>query len=113
MVVIIKTYNGGGNYVTRIDNFNEYYSKKFSLHQNYPNPFNPKTKINYQLAITNYVKLKVYNVLGKEVATLVNQKQNAGSYSVEFNGTNYPSGIYYYKLESGNFSEVRKMILLK
>jgi flagellar hook assembly protein FlgD len=61
----------------------------------------------------NDVSLKIYDNLGKEVAMLVNEKQNEGSYSVEFYGTNYPSGIYYYKLEAGDFSEVRKMILLK
>jgi hypothetical protein len=85
----------------------------FYLNQNYPNPFNPKTIINFQLSIFNYVTLKVFDALGRQVATLVNEKLSLGSYDVEFNGANYPSGIYYYKLEAGDFSEVKKMILLK
>ncbi len=91
----------------------------YNLFQNYPNPFNPKTIINYQCLMFNYVSLKVYDALGKEVATLVNEKQSAGNYSVEFDGSNYPSGIYFYRLvidsyvETENFSETRRMILLK
>ncbi len=86
---------------------------KIALFQNYPNPFNPKTIINYQLPKTNYVYMKVYNVLGNEVATLVNEKQNAGSYTVEFDGSNLSSGIYFYKLEAEGFTETKRMILLK
>ncbi len=85
----------------------------YRLEQNYPNPFNPKTIINYELGITNFVTLKIYDVLGNEVATLINEKQNSGSYSVNFDGANLPSGIYFYKLDAGNFSEVKKMTLLK
>jgi len=93
----------------------------FQLHQNYPNPFNPVTFINYELPITNYVSLKVFDILGNEVAILVNEKQNAGSYSVDFDGTNFSSGIYFYELNvddpstsSGQvFSEVKRMVLLK
>ena len=89
--------------------------EKFSLSQNYPNPFNPTTIINYQLPITNYVSLKVYNVLGNEIATLVSEKQNAGSYNYQFSTVNYqlPSGIYFYKLEAGDFVETKRMVLLK
>jgi len=86
---------------------------EFKLNQNYPNPFNPGTIINYSIPTTQYAILKVYDVLGNEVATLVNEKQNAGSYSIEFDASNYPSGIYYYKLEAGDFSKVRMMILVK
>lgn len=85
----------------------------FSLEQNYPNPFNPKTIINYQLPMSNYVKLVVYDVMGREIASLVNQKQNAGSYKVEWDASNYPSGIYYYRLTYEDQSLTRKMILLK
>jgi hypothetical protein len=85
----------------------------FSLSQNYPNPFNPATKINYELRVTNYVKLNVYDALGNEIVNLVNQKQNAGSYEVEFNAENLPSGVYFYKLESGVNSITKKMFLLK
>ncbi|MDQ3019324.1 MAG: T9SS type A sorting domain-containing protein [Bacteroidota bacterium] len=92
---------------------------KFKLEQNYPNPFNPSTVISYSLRIYGFVSLKVYDALGKEVTTLVNQKQSPGTYEVEFNarlhgqGSDLSSGVYYYKIESENFSEVRKMILLK
>jgi len=87
--------------------------KEYILEQNYPNPFNPKTIINYELPITNYVLIKVYDVLGNEVSTLVNEKQNAGSYEVEFDGSNFASGVYYYKLTSDGFAETKKMLLTK
>lgn len=99
-------------------------AESFQLFQNFPNPFNPKTIISYtigtsQLAVGNNVSLIVYDMLGKEVSTLVNQKQNAGTYSVSFNGTNLPSGIYFYKLEILNdrsqkvFTDTKKMIVVK
>ncbi len=92
--------------------------KNFSLSQNYPNPFNPKTIINYSIpsnvrSQTSDVKLLIYNSLGKHIATLVNEKQYPGSYSVEFNGEGLPSGIYFYKLEADNFVETKRMVLLK
>ncbi len=87
--------------------------KEYTLGQNYPNPFNPKTIISYQLMTGSYTVLKVFDILGKEVAVLVNQKQNAGSYNVDWDASNYPSGVYFYKLESGNFSLTKKMILIK
>jgi hypothetical protein len=86
---------------------------EFRLVQNYPNPFNPSTTINYELSVANYVELNVYNLLGQKVVTLVNEKQAAGSYQVKWNASHYPSGIYYYKLEAGELSEVKKMILLR
>jgi hypothetical protein len=85
----------------------------FNLKQNYPNPFNPTTKINYELRVTNYVSVIVYDVLGNEIRSLINKKQTAGSYEVEFDGSDLPSGIYYYKLTSGNYSFTRKMMLIK
>ena len=88
----------------------------YKLFQNYPNPFNPKTVINYELQITGYdfVNLKVFDVLGNEVATLVNEKQNSGSYTVDFDGSNFPSGMYYYKMEvNGILKDVKRMVLLK
>jgi hypothetical protein len=87
--------------------------KAFFLSQNYPNPFNPTTKINYELPITNYVNLSVYNLLGQKVVILVDEKQNAGSYQVEWDGSGYASGIYYYKIKAGDFQDVKKMILLR
>ncbi|MDI6803782.1 MAG: fibronectin type III domain-containing protein [Bacteroidota bacterium] len=85
----------------------------YALMQNYPNPFNPLTIVNYQLPIDNYVTLKVYDILGKEVAIVVDKFQETGSYSVEFDAKNLSGGMYYYKLQAGTYSEIRKMILLK
>jgi len=87
--------------------------EKFYLSQNYPNPFNPKTIIHYQLPINNYVKLTIFDALGREIGTLVNEKQSAGSYNVEWDGTNYSSGLYFYKIECDGFTDVKKMILIK
>ena len=86
---------------------------KFYLDQNYPNPFNPKTIINYQCSMFNFVSLKVYDVLGHEVAVLVNEKQGPGSYEVEFDGSSFASGIYFYQLNSGDFVSTKKMNLVK
>jgi hypothetical protein len=86
---------------------------KFSLEQNYPNPFNPSTKISYRLPENNFVTLKVYDVLGNEITTLVNEEKSAGNYEVNFNAASLSSGIYSYKLTAGNSSEAKKMILMK
>jgi sugar lactone lactonase YvrE len=86
---------------------------KYSLSQNYPNPFNPETIINYQLPARNNVSLKVYDLLGREVAELVNGEKSAGVYSVKFNGRNLSSGVYFYRIQAGNFSETKKLLLLK
>ncbi len=107
---VFKTTTGGLTYITQTSTN---IPKLFSLSQNYPNPFNPSTKINYELPITNNVSLKVYDALGNEIETLVNEKQNAGSYSVDFNAASLPSGIYFYKLVTEKFSETKKMILVK
>ena len=85
----------------------------FILWNAYPNPFNPTTKIKYTIPEMSFLTLKVYDVLGNEVAILVNEEKPAGSYEVEFDGKNLTSGIYFYKLQAGNFVETRKMILLK
>ena len=87
--------------------------EQFSLEQNYPNPFNPSTTINFSIPASGFVTLKVFNVLGSEVATLVNEQKEPGSYQVEFDSNNYSAGIYFYNLQAGNFIETRKMILLK
>ncbi|MEO6694909.1 MAG: T9SS type A sorting domain-containing protein, partial [Ignavibacteria bacterium] len=86
---------------------------EFSLSQNYPNPFNPTTKINYEVPFANQVILKVYDLLGKEVMTLVNDKQPAGRYEVQFDGTALSSGAYFYRLEAGDFKSIKRMILIK
>jgi len=83
------------------------------LKQNFPNPFNPTTIIKFAIPTSGLVTLKVYNVLGKEVATLVNEVKVAGEYSADFNASNLTTGVYFYKLTSGNFSEVKKMMLVK
>ncbi len=87
--------------------------ERFTLSQNYPNPFNPVTKINYQIPSGSFVSLKVYDIAGNEVASLVNQDIAAGSYSIEFNASDLSSGVYYYKMTAGNFSDVKKLIVLK
>jgi hypothetical protein len=85
----------------------------FALKQNYPNPFNPTTTIDFRIADVRFVSLKVYNVLGNEVATLVNEEKPAGNYTVTFNASSLSSGTYFYKLQTGSFIETKKMILLK
>ncbi|MFZ1322755.1 MAG: T9SS type A sorting domain-containing protein [Ignavibacteria bacterium] len=87
--------------------------KDYSVSQNYPNPFNPSTKIKYQIPAEGNVKIKIYDVLGKEVLELVNKNQQAGSYEAEFNGADFSSGIYFYRFEAGDFTELKRMILLK
>ena len=86
---------------------------KYKLHQNYPNPFNPTTNIKFDLPKTSDVKLIIFDAIGRVVATLVNEKLSAGSYEVEWIGSNYPSGVYIYILHASNFVDVKKMILLK
>ncbi|MCK9211570.1 MAG: T9SS type A sorting domain-containing protein [Ignavibacteriaceae bacterium] len=86
---------------------------KFSLEQNYPNPFNPVTVISWHLAVSNHVTLKIYNVLGIEIETLVNEYQNSGSHMIKFNATQLASGIYIYKITANNFSASRKLVLLR
>ncbi|QQS38344.1 MAG: T9SS type A sorting domain-containing protein [Ignavibacteriales bacterium] len=92
----------------------------FTLEQNYPNPFNPMTKINFTIPLSETLRgasvlttLKVYDVLGKEIATLVNEEKPTGSYEVDFNASGLSSGIYFYKLNAGKYSETKKMILVK
>ncbi len=86
---------------------------KFRLNQNYPNPFNPSTNISYSLATKQFVTIKVYNVIGKEITTLVNEEKPEGQYSVNFNASNISSGVYFYTIRAGSFIESKKMILLK
>jgi len=88
-------------------------TNNFELHQNFPNPFNPVTNISYSLTKKEFVKVKVTDISGKEIKTLVNQIQTAGNYSVRFSGEGLASGIYYYSIEAGDFKQTRKMILLK
>ncbi len=87
--------------------------RDFSLSQNYPNPFNPSTAITYRLAALSLVTLKVYDVLGREVTTLVNERENAGNHSVTFNASKLASGVYFYRIDAGQFHSTKKMVLLK
>ncbi|MCK9424822.1 MAG: T9SS type A sorting domain-containing protein [Ignavibacteriaceae bacterium] len=102
-----------GKKITSINSDEKFSPNLFTLYQNYPNPFNPNTTINYQIPTTCFVSLKVYDVLGNEVAVLVNEEKQAGNYNIDFNGSNLASGIYYYTLRADNFVQNRKMILLK
>jgi hypothetical protein len=87
--------------------------KEFALEQNYPNPFNPTTAISYQLSAFGFTTLKIYDALGREVATLVNEVKEAGSYSAQFDGAKLSSGVYFYKLQSGNSAAVKKLTIMK
>lgn len=87
--------------------------KAFNLEQNYPNPFNPNTNIRFSISESGFVTLKIYDILGREVSTLVNENLNAGKYDISFDASNLTSGVYYYTLTAGNFVETRKMILSK
>ncbi|MEO8664788.1 MAG: T9SS type A sorting domain-containing protein [Ignavibacteria bacterium] len=98
---------------TGIGNTNGAVPVSFNLSQNYPNPFNPKTIIHYEIKGPAYVSLKVYNALGNEIESLVNEKQNAGTYEITFDGVSLASGVYFYRLNAGEFSETRRMVLVK
>ncbi|OYV86898.1 MAG: hypothetical protein B7Z63_03285 [Ignavibacteriae bacterium 37-53-5] len=87
--------------------------RRFALMQNYPNPFNPTTVISYKLSAFSSVTLKVYDILGREVATLVNGRESAGSHSVTFDGSRLASGVYFYRLEAGASSDTKKLILVR
>ena len=85
----------------------------FKLLQNYPNPFNPATTISYYIKEGSFVSLKIFDLLGREDAVLVNEYKSAGKYNMKWNAADYPSGIYFYQITAGTFSEVKKMMLLK
>jgi photosystem II stability/assembly factor-like uncharacterized protein len=109
---ILHTTNGGVTFVED-ERFQNVQPTDFSLSQNYPNPFNPSTTISWQSPVNSHQTLKVYDVLGNEVASLVNEFRNAGSYEVDFNASSLSSGIYFYKLQAGSFIQTKKMISLK
>jgi hypothetical protein len=85
----------------------------YELRQNFPNPFNPSTEIHYSVSGTDHVKLAVYDVLGREVAVLVDEKKPGGTYTIRFDGTSLASGVYFYRLASGSFTRTLPMLLLK
>ena len=96
-------------------NDNQYFGipDNYSISQNYPNPFNPSTKINYALPKSSLVKIKVFDVLGREVINLINEEQTAGYHEVVFNASSLPSGVYFYNILAENFAQTKKMILMK
>jgi photosystem II stability/assembly factor-like uncharacterized protein len=111
---ILKTTTGGGGFLSApTTQQNARPTKSFALEQNYPNPFNPSTAIRYQLSAVSDVRLEVFDMLGRKVSTLVNERQAAGSYQATFNAAGLASGIYFYKLQAGSFSETKKMMLVK
>lgn len=87
--------------------------KEYSLSQNYPNPFNPTTKINFALTKQGFVTLKIYDITGREIKTLVNEVKQAGYYSVDFNGSPLSSGVYFYRIQSGDFVQTKRMLMIK
>jgi hypothetical protein len=113
---ILKTGNGG---ITGIKPISNITPENFSLYQNYPNPFNPVTKIKFDIkesvvrSQNSVVKLRVFDILGKEVATLVNEQLQPGTYEVTFDASQYSSGIYFYKLTTEGFTETKRMMLVK
>ena len=117
--VLNHTTDGGGEVIVNIKHSTSVISNNFMLYQNYPNPFNPKTFISYDLKVTSIVILKIFNVQGINIKTLINQRQTPGEYRVEFDGSESASGIYFYRLDAKNertnqvFSETKKMILTK
>jgi hypothetical protein len=99
--------------ITTVKNTENAIPATFNLYQNYPNPFNPTTTITYSLPKNNFVTLKIYDLLGREVTTLVNEEKHSGTYKITWNAQNIPSGVYFYRLTASEFSKVNKMILLK
>ncbi|MGB5530147.1 MAG: YCF48-related protein, partial [Ignavibacteriaceae bacterium] len=109
--LILKTTTGGEP-VTKVDE-STLTVNEFKLEQNYPNPFNPSTSLQYAISNRQFVSLKVYDVLGNEIATLVNEEKERGVYSVTFDASNLASGLYLYRIQAGSFTKTKKMILIK
>jgi hypothetical protein len=99
--------------LTSVDENSDGIPDQFVLNQNYPNPFNPSTVISFNLADATNVSLKVFNVLGQQVTSLLNQRMTQGLHQVQFNADNLQSGTYYYRIETDNYSETQKMLLIK
>jgi hypothetical protein len=120
---VARQYDGGKRYVvvqkwfvpgvTGVEHKPNTNSENYELYQNYPNPFNPTTTIRFTIPHRSNVTLKVYDMLGKEIATLVDEEKNPGSYEVKFDASNLPSGVYFYKIKAGEFTQTKKMILMK
>jgi len=111
--LIYTAWVNAGSPVTGVIKENQNYATKYELSQNYPNPFNPSTTIRFSMPEESYVTLKVFNTLGEEITTLINENIVSGNYEVEFSTITLPSGVYFYKLQAGNFVETRKMVLIR
>ncbi len=112
---IIKTTNGGGDPIG-IEYVGNTVPNDYSLFQNYPNPFNPVTKIKFSVPHNGFdrdIKFTIYDITGRAVKNYQYSNLNPGTYSIEFDGTNFASGVYFYRVESGNFRQTRKMVLIK
>jgi photosystem II stability/assembly factor-like uncharacterized protein len=109
---ILKTTDGGGT-LNGTDTGDYQIPSRFSLSQNYPNPFNPLTKISFDIPKQEFVSLKVFDLLGREINTLVNEVKTPGNYAVDFDGSNLPGGVYFYRIQSADFTNIKKLILLK
>ncbi|MFI5144829.1 MAG: T9SS type A sorting domain-containing protein, partial [Ignavibacteria bacterium] len=107
---ILKTTNGG---ITNIQPISNEIPEEFKLYQNYPNPFNPISKIKFQISKLSNAKLSIFDIPGRQIVVLINEELKPGKYEIEWNGISYPSGVYFYKLEAGDYSETRKALLLK
>ena len=112
-VYIIRTDSSLYSHPLSINTDNYIIPKEYKLYQNYPNPFNPVTSIEFGISKSGFVTLKVYDILGKEVVTLVNENLSPGTYTVKFNGSNLASGAYFYRMESGEFKDIKRMVLIK
>ena len=108
---LISRTDDGTSWVDQ--NTGHVYLSEYKLSQNYPNPFNPSTIIEFQIPSSEFTTLKVYDILGKEVSTLVSRKLNSGNHTYTFDGRNLASGIYYFSIQAGEFQDVKKMILIK
>lgn len=108
--LILKTTTGGSTWILHSKNI---IPDEYSLWQNYPNPFNPVTKIKFDIQKSEYTTLKIFDIAGKEIAVLVNEFLSPGSYETIWNADNFPSGIYFAKIQAGNYSQIIKMTLLK
>jgi hypothetical protein len=99
--------------ITEVKNISPEMPSDFALHQNYPNPFNPVTNIKFDIPKSEFVTVKIFDVTGREIETLLSEQLQAGRYSISWDATNYPSGVYFYQLITNSYSQTKKMILIK
>jgi len=99
--------------ITSVDDFGNTHPQDYVLEQNYPNPFNPTTQIRFQITGYEFVSIRIYDILGRHIATLMNEKKEAGFHDVTWDATGQPSGVYFYRLQAGDFVETRKLVLLR